>query len=459
MDPFVSQVRSVSSEFKRNDAAMRAQVDTWRGRVAEVAQGGGPAAVAVQRARHKLLARERIARLLDPQTPFLELSSLAAYGRYDSPVPAAGVVCGIGRIAGRECMVLANDPTVKGGTYFPESIKKHLRAQAIARQNCLPCIYLVDSGGIYLPLQAQTFADKDHFGRIFYNQATMSAAGIAQIAVVLGLCTAGGAYVPAMADENIIVRGAGTIYLAGPPLVRAATGEEVSAQDLGGAQMHAEKSGVVDHVADDEDHALRLARDAVARLNTRKQVELDLVAPEEPLYPAEEIYGIVPADPRQPYDAQELLARLLDGSRFTAFKRDYGPTLVCAFGRLHGYPVGVLANNGVLFGACGQKGAHFVQLCEQRRIPLIFLQNVTGFMVGRAYEEAGITKDGAKMVQAVATATVPKLTVLVGASHGAGNYAMCGRGMQPHFLFSWPNAQLSVMGSWWSSSRRAAPIP
>ncbi len=444
---FVSQLVVQSPEFATNAAAMRRQVELLQGRLDEAKAGGGAAAVATQRARQKLLVRERLALLLDPQTPFLELSALAAYGRHPSPVPGAGVVSGIGRVAGRECMVVANDPTVKGGTYFPESIKKHLRAQAIARQNRLPCVYLVDSGGIFLPLQAQTFADQEHFGKIFANQAQMSAMGIAQIAVVLGMCTAGGAYVPAMADENIIVRGNGTIYLAGPPLVRAATGEEVSAQDLGGADMHAERSGVVDHVADDEAHALRLAREVVGRLGGCKRTTLAVTPPEAPLYPAEELYGLVPADPRQPYDVREILARLLDGSRFSPFKAAYGPNLVCAFGRLHGYPVGVLANNGVLFGACGQKGAHFVQLCEQRGVPLIFLQNITGFMVGRAEEEAGITKDGAKMVQAVATATVPKLTVMLGASHGAGNYAMCGRAFGPRFLFAWPNAKVSVMGA------------
>jgi acetyl-CoA carboxylase carboxyltransferase component len=447
VETLTSSLQVGSKDFQENRARLQIQVESLRERLRQTRDHATADSIATQRARNKLLVRERLERLLDPQTPFLEIGALAAWGKYDGQAPGAGMVCGIGRVSGRECMVVANDATVKGGTYFPETIKKHIRAQEIALQNRLPCIYLVDSGGIFLPLQSEVFADKEHFGRIFYNQATMSAQGIAQIAVVLGMCTAGGAYVPAMADENIIVRGAGTIYLAGPPLVKAATGEEVSAQDLGGGDMHARTSGVVDHLADSEAHALELARDVVENLNTVKRVTLDLQPPQEPLHAPQELYGVIPADPRQPYDVHEVLLRLLDGSRFHAFKKHYGPTLVCGFGRIMGYPVGVVANNGVLFGQSALKGAHFVQLCEQRGIPLLFLQNVTGFMVGKAYEQGGIAKDGAKMVQAVATATVPKITVVIGASHGAGNYAMCGRGYLPRFMFVWPNAKVSVMGA------------
>ncbi len=447
MDVLPARVRETSPEFKENATYHQALAAELRERIARVKVGGSPQAVETQRKRGKLLPRERIDRLLDPDTPFLELSQLAAWGLHGGQVPAAGIVTGIGRIHGRECMIVANDSTVKGGTYLPETVKKHVRAQEIALENRLPCIYLVDSGGAFLPLQAEVFPDKEHFGRIFYNQAVMSAQGIAQVAVVLGMCTAGGAYVPAMADENIIVRGNGTIYLAGPPLVKAATGEEVSAEQLGGGEMHSRVSGVTDHLADDEEQALRMCRNIIENLNTQKRVGLATQAPEDPLYPPHELYGVLPRDNRHPYDVHEVLARLLDGSRFHAFKANYGATLVCGFGRWLGYPVGIVANNGVLFSESAQKGAHFVQLCAQRKIPLLFLQNITGFMVGRRYEEGGIAKDGAKMVQAVATARVPKITVIIGASHGAGNYAMCGRGYLPRFLFAWPNSRTSVMGA------------
>jgi 3-methylcrotonyl-CoA carboxylase beta subunit len=447
MDVLPTHLRPSSPEFVANATHHRRLAAELRERLQLSAQGGSAQARETQKKRGKLLPRERVEKLLDPDTAFLELSPLAAWGRHDNGVPGAGILTGIGRIAGRECMIVANDSTVKGGTYFPETVKKHVRAQEIARDNRLPCVYLVDSGGAFLPLQAEVFPDKEHFGRIFYNQATMSAAGIPQVAVVLGMCTAGGAYVPAMADENIIVKGNGTIYLAGPPLVKAATGEEVTAEELGGGEMHSRTSGVTDHLAEDEEHALRLCRNVVENLNTHKRVELDLAAPEEPLYPADELYGVLPRDNRHPYDVREVLARLVDGSRFHEFKASYGPTLVTGFARWMGYPVGVVANNGVLFGESAQKGAHFVQLCSQRKVPLLFLQNITGFMVGKRYEQGGIAKDGAKMVQAVATARVPKLTVVIGASHGAGNYAMCGRGYLPRFMFTWPNSRLSVMGA------------
>ncbi len=447
MDVLESRLHPGSADFQKNAEHHKRLAALLRERLTQVAEGGPKQARDTQKARGKLLPRERVDRLRDADTPFLELSPLAAWGRHEGGVPAAGIVTGVGRVAGRECMIVANDSTVKGGTYFPETVKKHVRAQEIALENRLPCIYLVDSGGAFLPLQAEVFPDKEHFGRIFYNQAVMSAAGIPQVAVVLGMCTAGGAYVPAMADENIIVKGAGTIYLAGPPLVKAATGEEVTAEELGGGEMHSRISGVTDHLADDEEHALRLCRNVVENLNTVKRVGLDLSTPEAPLYAPEELYGVLPVDNRHPYDVREVLARVLDGSRFHEFKASYGPTLVCGFGRWLGYPVGIVANNGVLFGESAQKGAHFVQLCSQRGVPLIFLQNITGFMVGKRYEQAGIAKDGAKMVQAVATARVPKLTVVIGASHGAGNYAMCGRGYLPRFLFTWPNSRLSVMGA------------
>lgn len=442
-----SRINANSAEFKANEAHHRALVADLRKRLAEVARGGPPDASQLHCSRGKLTARERIEKLIDPHTPFLELSPLAAYGLYDGEVPSAGIITGIGAISGRECVIVANDATVKGGTYYPETIKKHLRAQEIALENHLPTIYLVDSGGVYLPLQAEVFPDKEHFGRIFYNQAMMSARGLPQIAVVMGMCTAGGAYVPAMCDENIIVRGTGTIYLGGPPLVKAATGEEVTPEELGGGEMHSKVSGVTDHLAENDEHALEICRSIVTHLNIVKKVELDLTEPEDPLYPPEELYGIIPKDLKQPYDVHEVIARLVDGSRFHGFKTNYGTTLVCGFARWMGYPVGILANNGVLFSESALKGAHFIELCCQRKIPLIFLQNITGFIVGKRYEQGGITKDGAKLVQAVATATVPRFTVIIGASHGAGNYAMCGRGYSPRFLFMWPNARISVMGA------------
>lgn len=447
METLRSRIDTSSAEFQANARHHRGLAALLRERLAQVRRGGPEHAIQTQRKRGKLLPRERIEKLLDPDTPFLELSALAAWNKYDNEVPSAGIITGIGRVSGRECVIVANDPTVKGGTYFPETIKKHIRAQEIAMDNRLPCVYLVDSGGVFLPLQAEVFPDKEHFGRIFYNQAVMSAMRIPQISVVLGMCTAGGAYVPAMSDENVIVRGAGTIYLGGPPLVKAATGEDVTAEELGGGEMHSRISGVTDHLAENEEHALQICRDIVANLNTVKRVELDLATPEDPVYPPEELYGVLPQSLKTPYDVHEVLARLVDGSRFHEFKANYGTTLVCGFARWWGYPVGIVANNGVLFSESALKGAHFIELCAQRRIPLVFLQNITGFMVGRRYEEGGITKHGAKMVQAVATAAVPKITVIIGASHGAGNYAMCGRGYRPRFLFTWPNARVSVMGA------------
>jgi 3-methylcrotonyl-CoA carboxylase beta subunit len=442
-----SHLKTKSAEFQRNHAHHLALAQALRQKLDAVTRGGSEQAVELHRSRGKLLPRERIERLLDPDTPFLELSQLAADGLYGGEVPSGGIVTGIGVISGRECVVVANDATVKGGTYYPITIKKHIRAQEIALENRMPAVYLVDSGGVFLPLQAEVFPDKEHFGRIFYNQAVMSAQGIPQIAAVLGMCTAGGAYVPAMSDENVIVRGTGTIYLGGPPLVKAATGEEVSAEDLGGAEVHSRVSGVTDHMAADEPAALHIVRSIVEHLGGVKRVDLDLAEPEDPLYPVEELYGVLPTDTKQPYEVHEALARLLDGSRFHEFKPEYGTTLVCGFGRWMGYPVGIVANNGVLFSESALKGAHFVELCSQRRVPLIFLQNITGFMVGKRYETGGIAKDGAKMVQAVATAEVPRLTVIIGASHGAGNYAMCGRGYRPRFLFAWPNSRISVMGA------------
>ena len=393
-----------------------------------------------------MLARERIRLLLDPGSPFLELSAFAAYQMYDGAVPAAGIVTGIGRIAGRECVVVANDATVKGGTYFPMTVKKHLRAQEIARDNRLPCLYLVDSGGAFLPAQDEVFPDREHFGRIFYNQANLSALGVPQIAIVMGSCTAGGAYVPAMSDESIIVKGQGTIFLGGPPLVRAAIGEIVSAEDLGGADVHSRTSGVTDHYAFDDRHALGIARRIVANLNRVKPAPLAVEASREPAYPADELYGVIPTDVRRPYDVREVIARIVDGSELDEFKQLYGATLVCGFARIWGYPVGIVANNGILFSESALKGAHFIELCAQRGIPLVFLQNITGFMVGRKYENAGIAKDGAKMVTAVATAPVPKFTIILGGSFGAGNYGMCGRAYAPRFLWMWPNARISVMG-------------
>ncbi len=441
-----SDIDPRSAEFAANANAMRALVDDLRARVAEVAQGGGETARQRHLSRNKLLPRDRVAGLIDPGSPFLELSQLAAYGLYDNEVPSAGIVTGIGRVSGRECVIVANDATVKGGTYFPITVKKHLRAQEIALHNHLPCIYLVDSGGAFLPMQDEIFPDRDHFGRIFFNQANMSAEGIPQIAAVMGSCTAGGAYVPAMSDETIIVRKQGTIFLGGPPLVQAATGEVVTAEDLGGADVHARTSGVVDHYAHDDRHALALCRRIVAALNHGKRPQVVLREPLEPHYDPSELHGIVPADLRAPYDAHEVIARIVDGSEFDEFKRLYGTTLLCGFAHIHGYPVGILANNGILFSESALKGAHFVELCSQRGIPLVFLQNITGFMVGRKYESGGIAKDGAKLVTAVSTTSVPKLTVIIGGSYGAGNYGMCGRAYEPRFLFMWPNARISVMG-------------
>jgi 3-methylcrotonyl-CoA carboxylase beta subunit len=435
-----------SEAFEANARAMQALVDDLERQVATVRQGGGEEARRRHLARGKLLPRDRVRLLLDPGAPFLELSQLAGRGLYGDPVPAGGLITGIGPVMGRECVVVANDATVKGGTYYPITVKKHLRAQEIARQNNLPCIYLVDSGGAHLPSQDEVFPDRDHFGRIFYNQATLSAAGVPQVAVVMGSCTAGGAYVPAMSDECVIVRGQGTIFLGGPPLVKAATGEEVSAEDLGGADLHARISGVADHLAQDDTHALSLARRIVGRFNRVKQPTLDITAPVEPLYDPREIHGVVPIDPRKPYDVREVIARIVDGSELDEFKPLYGETLVTGFARLWGYPVGIVANNGILFSESALKGAHFVELCAQRGIPLVFLQNIAGFMVGRKYEAGGIAKDGAKMVTAVACAEVPKLTVIIGGSFGAGNYGMCGRAFAPRFLFMWPNARISVMG-------------
>jgi 3-methylcrotonyl-CoA carboxylase beta subunit len=435
-----------SEEFRRNAAAMRSLVAELREHTASIARGGGEDARKKHLARGKLLARDRVNALLDPGTPWLELSPLAAFGMYDNQVPAAGIITGIGRVCGRECIIVANDATVRGGTYYPMTVKKHLRAQEIAEQNRLPCIYLVDSGGAFLPAQDEVFPDREHFGRIFYNQANLSAKGIPQIAVVMGSCTAGGAYLPAMSDEAIIVKNEGTIFLGGPPLVKAATGEEVSAEELGGADVHTRISGVADHFAESDAHALHLARRVVANLNTVKPASLDLAAPQPPLCDPEEIYGIIPSDTRKPYDVRELIARLVDGSSLDEFKPRYGTTLVTGFARLWGYPVGVVANNGILFSESAHKGAHFIELCAQRGIPLVFLQNITGFMVGRKYEQDGIAKNGAKMVTAVACAKVPKLTVLIGGSFGAGNYGMCGRAYSPRFLWMWPNARISVMG-------------
>jgi propionyl-CoA carboxylase len=441
-----SHVDTASAEFQESRAWMDGLVAGLRETLAAVRAGGGPAAVRRHTEQGKLMVRERISRLLDPATPFLEIGALAAHGLYGNEAPAAGLVCGIGRVRGREVMVVANDATVKGGTYFPITVKKHLRAQEIALENRLPCVYLVDSGGAFLPLQAEVFPDRDHFGRIFYNEARMSAAGIAQVSVVLGSCTAGGAYVPAMSDETVIVKGRGTIFLGGPPLVKAATGEEVSAEELGGADVHARTSGVADHYAADEDEALARARDVVGRLTSRKEPPWDLEEADDPLHDPTELRGVVPVNVRRAYDVREVIARLVDGSRFSEFKTLYGPTLVTGFARIMGYPVGILANNGVLFSESALKATHFIAMCCQRRIPLVFLQNITGFIVGKEYEQRGIAKDGAKMVHAVANAEVPKFTVVIGGSFGAGNYGMCGRAFQPRQLWMWPNARISVMG-------------
>ena len=435
-----------SPEFAARAAHNRALRDRLYADVAKAALGGGERARERHVARGKLLPRERVERLLDPGSPFLEIGQLAAHGEYDGEVPGAGIVAGIGRVSGRQVMIACNDATVKGGTYYPLSVKKHLRAQEIAAENHLPCIYLVDSGGANLPHQSEVFPDRDHFGRIFFNQANMSARGIAQIACVMGFCTAGGAYVPAMSDESVIVRGQGTIFLAGPPLVKAATGEEISAEDLGGGELHARKSGVADHLAENDEHALTIVRDIVSQLPADRAPDIPLIAPRPPRYDAQELYGIIPEDVRAPYDVHEVIARIVDGSEFHEFKALYGSTLVCGFAHIWGMPVAILANNGVLFSESALKGAHFIELACQRRTPLLFLQNISGFMVGGKYEAEGIAKHGAKLVTAVATAQVPKITVLIGGSFGAGNYGMAGRGYSPRFLFSWPNSRISVMG-------------
>ena len=446
-----SKLNSRSADFQANAAAMRGLVADLNAQISKAQDGGGAAARAKHAARGKLLPRERVQMLLDPGTPFLELSPLAALGLYpdrdgSDSAPCAGLIAGIGRVSGVDCMVVCNDATVKGGTYYPMTVKKHLRAQEVALQNRLPCIYLVDSGGANLPNQDEVFPDRDHFGRIFYNQATMSAQGIAQIAVVMGSCTAGGAYVPAMSDESIIVRNQGTIFLGGPPLVKAATGEVVSAEDLGGGDVHTRLSGVADHLAENDMHALSIARNAVRNLNASKPATLVTVAPQAPRLDAQELYGVIPVDTRKPFDVREIIARIVDGSEFDEFKARYGTTLVCGFAHVEGMPVGIIANNGILFSESALKAAHFIELCCQRKVPLVFLQNITGFMVGRKYENEGIARNGAKMVTAVATAAVPKFTIIIGGSFGAGNYGMCGRAYSPRFLWMWPNARISVMG-------------
>lgn len=441
-----SKLNARSEDFKANASAMQKIVDDLKEKVEKIALGGGEDARRKHTARGKLLPRDRVQMLLDPGTPFLEFSQLAAYEMYHNAAPAAGIITGIGRIAGQECVIVCNDATVKGGTYYPMTVKKHLRAQEIAEQNNLPCIYLVDSGGANLPNQDDVFPDRDHFGRIFYNQANLSAQGIPQIAVVMGSCTAGGAYVPAMSDESIIVKEQGTIFLGGPPLVKAATGEVVTAEDLGGGDVHTRLSGVVDHLAQNDMHALSLARKIVSNLNRRKPQPLVLREPVEPKYSPQELYGVIPTDTRKPFDVREVIARIVDGSEFDEFKARYGTTLVCGFAHIFGMPVGIIANNGILFSESALKGTHFIELCCQRKIPLVFLQNITGFMVGRKYENEGIARNGAKMVTAVATAAVPKFTVIIGGSFGAGNYGMCGRAYSPRFLWMWPNARISVMG-------------
>ena len=451
MPTIESKLNPRSADFQANADAMRALVDDLKAQVQKVGAGGGEAARKKHMDRGKLLPRVRVQMLLDPGTPFLEVAPLAALNMYpdrdgSDSAPGAGIVAGIGRVAGVDCMIVCNDATVKGGTYYPMTVKKHLRAQEIAEQNRLPCIYLVDSGGANLPNQDEVFPDRDHFGRIFYNQAQMSAQGIAQIAVVMGSCTAGGAYVPAMSDESIIVKNQGTIFLGGPPLVKAATGEVVSAEDLGGGDVHTRLSGVADHLANNDTHALALAREAVSRLNHKKSYSGALQAPVAPKYAAEELYGVIPTDTRKPFDVREIIARIVDGSDFHEFKQRFGTTLVCGFAHIEGMPVGIVANNGILFSESAQKGAHFIELCGQRKIPLVFLQNITGFMVGRKYENEGIARHGAKMVTAVATVNVPKFTIIIGGSFGAGNYGMCGRAYSPRFLWMWPNARISVMG-------------
>ena len=446
MSTLKTNLNARSAEFRANAAAMAALVADLRAKIDQVAAGGGESARAKHVARGKLLPRERVRTLLDAGSPFLELSQLAALNMYDNEAPCAGIITGIGRVLGQECMVVVNDATVKGGTYFPMTVKKHLRAQEIAAQNKLPCIYLVDSGGANLPTWEEVFPDREHFGRIFYNQANMSAAGIPQIAVVMGSCTAGGAYVPAMSDEAIIVKGQGTIFLGGPPLVKAATGEVVTPEELGGAEVHTRQSGVADHYALNDAHALALARSIVGNLNRVKRVSTVLREPREPLYPTEELGGVIPADTRKPYDVREIIARFVDASEFDEFKQNYGTTLVTGFAHIYGYPIGIVANNGILFSESALKAAHFIELCSQRGIALVFLQNITGFMVGKKYETSGIARDGAKMVTAVSCARVPKFTLIIGGSYGAGNYGMCGRAYSPRFLWMWPNARISVMG-------------
>ncbi|HMN94531.1 MAG TPA: carboxyl transferase domain-containing protein [Hydrogenophaga sp.] len=446
MPAIETRLNARSADFQANAAAMRAVVDDLKAQIEKATLGGGEAARAKHTARGKLLPRDRVQMLLDPGTPFLELSPMAAHAMYNGDAPCAGVIAGIGRVSGVDCMIVCNDATVKGGTYYPLTVKKHLRAQEVAQQNRLPCIYLVDSGGANLPNQDEVFPDRDHFGRIFFNQANMSAQGIAQIAVVMGSCTAGGAYVPAMSDETIIVKNQGTIFLGGPPLVKAATGEVVSAEDLGGGDVHTRLSGVADHLAQNDLHAIALARQAVKNLNASKVPPITTIDPVAPLYPAEELYGVIPTDTRKPFDVREIIARIVDGSEFDEFKSRFGTTLVCGFARIEGMPVGIIANNGILFSESALKGAHFIELCCQRKTPLVFLQNITGFMVGRKYENEGIARNGAKMVTAVATAAVPKFTVIIGGSFGAGNYGMCGRAYSPRFLWMWPNARISVMG-------------
>jgi len=446
MPALTSLLNPRGADFQANAEAMRGVVDDLRRTVDKIALGGSESARQKHIARGKLLPRERVNALIDPGSPFLELSQLAAYGMYGGDVAAASLITGIGRVNGVECMIVANDATVKGGTYYPLTVKKHLRAQEIAGENRLPCIYLVDSGGAFLPMQDEVFPDLEHFGRIFFNQANLSAAGIPQIAAVMGSCTAGGAYVPAMSDESIIVKEQGTIFLGGPPLVKAATGEVVSAEDLGGADVHTRVSGVADHFAENDLHALAIARRIVGNLNWQKKPSVSLTEPRPPLYAADELYGVIPSDTKKPYDVREIIARLVDGSDFDEFKARYGTTLVCGFAHIWGYPVGIVANNGILFSESSLKAAHFVELCAQRGIPLVFLQNITGFMVGRQYEAGGIAKHGAKMVTAVSCAAVPKFTVIIGGSYGAGNYGMCGRAYSPRFLWMWPNARISVMG-------------
>ena len=451
-----SRVDAADEAFTRNSKANATLAAELRRKLAEVRLGGPERARARHTGRGKLLPRDRVDTLTDPGSPFLELSPLAADGVYEGDAPAAGIITGVGRVSGRECVIVANDATVKGGTYYPLTVKKHLRAQEVALHNNLPCIYLVDSGGAFLPRQDEVFPDREHFGRIFYNQATMSARGIPQVAAVLGSCTAGGAYVPAMSDEAVIVRNQGTIFLGGPPLVKAATGEVVSAEELGGGDLHARVSGVTDHLAADDLDALRMVRSIVGTLAPRAACPWDVVPSEEPRYAAESLYGVVPSDLRTPYDVREVITRIVDGSRFAEFKAEYGSTLVTGFARIYGHPVGIIANNGILFSESALKGAHFIELCDQREVPLVFLQNITGFMVGRQYEAGGIAKHGAKMVTAVACARVPKLTVVIGGSFGAGNYAMCGRAYSPRFLFMWPNARISVMGGEQAASVLAA---